>query len=216
MYTSRWWCAALNRSRERYSAQFIAVSMLTFCPLKLKDTLRPLSVRVSATSRLAVALAGQGQVFLVTGEAGSGKTALMGAFARRALARHPALLVIGGRCDAHAGGRTALPAICRERTNAVRRMGSASLDTALIFAYEVAVLRGDLPTLADLADELLHVGKDTGLQFFLAYGWAAEGYAQALRAKQGSPQADVNLKTYPTWNAAVGICREAHRAWHRV
>jgi DNA-binding SARP family transcriptional activator/energy-coupling factor transporter ATP-binding protein EcfA2 len=57
--------------------------------------------------RLATALervlAGQGQVVLITGEAGSGKTTLLNAIARQAVARHPDLLVAGGRCDAYAG-----------------------------------------------------------------------------------------------------------------
>ncbi|MGC9396646.1 MAG: AAA family ATPase, partial [Anaerolineae bacterium] len=67
----------------------------------------PFVARERELERLSIALertlAGQGQVVLVTGEAGSGKTALLSAFARQALVRHPALLVIGGRCDAYAG-----------------------------------------------------------------------------------------------------------------
>lgn len=48
-------------------------------------------------------LAGQRQIAFITGEAGSGKTALMHEFAGQALARHPQLLVVGGRCDSFAG-----------------------------------------------------------------------------------------------------------------
>jgi predicted ATPase len=49
------------------------------------------------------ALSGQGRVAFVTGEAGQGKTALVGEFARRAQAAHPDLIVAGGDCNAHTG-----------------------------------------------------------------------------------------------------------------
>jgi DNA-binding SARP family transcriptional activator/tetratricopeptide (TPR) repeat protein len=52
---------------------------------------------------LARALAGQGRVILVTGEAGTGKTALLEHFARRAQEIHHWLVVAGGRCGAYAG-----------------------------------------------------------------------------------------------------------------
>jgi tetratricopeptide (TPR) repeat protein len=52
---------------------------------------------------LDVALSGHGQVVLITGEAGCGKTALMQAFALRAQAAHPDLVVAGGHGNAHTG-----------------------------------------------------------------------------------------------------------------
>jgi DNA-binding SARP family transcriptional activator len=52
---------------------------------------------------LARAAAGQGAVHFVTGEPGSGKTALLAEFARRALARDPELLVAWGQCNAFTG-----------------------------------------------------------------------------------------------------------------
>jgi 8-oxo-dGTP pyrophosphatase MutT (NUDIX family) len=52
---------------------------------------------------LDVALAGQGRVVFVTGEAGSGKTVLVGEFTRRAMAAHSDLVVAAGRCNAHFG-----------------------------------------------------------------------------------------------------------------
>jgi DNA-binding SARP family transcriptional activator len=52
---------------------------------------------------LNLALAGQGRVIMVTGEAGTGKTALLGHFARRAQENHRWLVVAGGRCGAYAG-----------------------------------------------------------------------------------------------------------------
>lgn len=49
------------------------------------------------------ALAGQGQICFVLGEAGAGKTALAGEFARRAQERHADLVVALGSCDAQTG-----------------------------------------------------------------------------------------------------------------
>lgn len=48
-------------------------------------------------------LAGQAQVCFVTGEAGSGKTALVTEFARRAQEAHADLLVAHGTCNAQTG-----------------------------------------------------------------------------------------------------------------
>ncbi len=70
----------------------------------------------------------------------------------------------------------------------------STLGSTLIFACEVAVLRGDMDALRALAGELLRVGETEGLQFFLAYSWAAEGYAQATQAPPGTPQAAANLE----------------------
>jgi DNA-binding SARP family transcriptional activator/Tfp pilus assembly protein PilF len=52
---------------------------------------------------LEMALAGQGQVAFVTGGAGRGKTALIQAFARRALDAHPRMLVATGGCNPYSG-----------------------------------------------------------------------------------------------------------------
>jgi len=52
---------------------------------------------------LDTALAGQGGIAFVTGDAGAGKTALLRALARRAAATHPDLLVAWGACDALVG-----------------------------------------------------------------------------------------------------------------
>ena len=49
------------------------------------------------------ALAGQGGLALISGEAGSGKTALLGAFARRAAQAYPDLIVLRGSSNAHGG-----------------------------------------------------------------------------------------------------------------
>jgi predicted ATPase len=49
------------------------------------------------------ARSGQGRVAFITGEIGSGKTALMEAFTKRALENHPNLIVARGNCNAHTG-----------------------------------------------------------------------------------------------------------------
>lgn len=49
------------------------------------------------------ALIGNGRAVLIAGEAGQGKTALMTAFAARAQATHPELVVVLGTCNAYTG-----------------------------------------------------------------------------------------------------------------
>ena len=49
------------------------------------------------------ALAGNGRIVFVTGDAGRGKTSLLAEFARRALSAHPNLIVAGGNGNAFAG-----------------------------------------------------------------------------------------------------------------
>ncbi len=53
--------------------------------------------------QLRRSLAGQGRVVLVSGDAGSGKTVLIGEFVRRAMAAHGDLLVASGTCSTQAG-----------------------------------------------------------------------------------------------------------------
>jgi serine/threonine protein kinase/tetratricopeptide (TPR) repeat protein len=48
-------------------------------------------------------LSGKGQVVFITGEAGSGKTALIQEFARQAQEAYPDLIVVSGKCNAHTG-----------------------------------------------------------------------------------------------------------------
>jgi len=53
--------------------------------------------------QLDKAIAGKGQVIFVTGEAGSGKTALTQEFASQAQENHPELVMASGKCNAHTG-----------------------------------------------------------------------------------------------------------------
>jgi predicted ATPase/DNA-binding SARP family transcriptional activator len=55
------------------------------------------------SSHLEDALEGKQNVVFVTGEAGSGKTALLHKFTQLALARHPELVVANGNCNAQTG-----------------------------------------------------------------------------------------------------------------
>lgn len=57
--------------------------------------------RLDAT--LSLALGERGQIVFVTGAAGSGKTALLEAFSRRALAKHPTSLMVKGNGNAYTG-----------------------------------------------------------------------------------------------------------------
>ncbi|MCJ7737634.1 MAG: AAA family ATPase, partial [Anaerolineae bacterium] len=93
-----------------------AVPHLTTLPLPafLDDTERPViaerPVFVGREPELArldaylgTALAGRGQVAFVVGGPGRGKTALLHAFADRAMFAHPGLLVVSGACNAFSG-----------------------------------------------------------------------------------------------------------------
>ncbi len=48
-------------------------------------------------------LAGKGKVIFITGEVGSGKTALLDAYTQRSLETHPSLTIASGNCNAHTG-----------------------------------------------------------------------------------------------------------------
>ncbi|MFN8454540.1 MAG: tetratricopeptide repeat protein [Anaerolineae bacterium] len=52
---------------------------------------------------LEAALSGQNRIAFVVGPAGQGKTTLLQAFGRQAQAAHPALIVVGGNCNAYTG-----------------------------------------------------------------------------------------------------------------
>jgi serine/threonine protein kinase/tetratricopeptide (TPR) repeat protein len=83
-------------------------------PAFLRETSEPMAIpmetfigRESELSRLdqllAQSIAGKGQLALLTGEAGRGKTSLLSQFARRALDAQPALIVASGTCSIFTG-----------------------------------------------------------------------------------------------------------------
>lgn len=57
----------------------------------------------SLQSHLEAAMAGEGRIIFISGEAGQGKTSLMAEFAYRAQADHPELVVAAGACQALTG-----------------------------------------------------------------------------------------------------------------
>jgi DNA-binding SARP family transcriptional activator/tetratricopeptide (TPR) repeat protein len=80
---------------------------VSLSPCLLVSSLPPFVAREDQLARLATCLAearaGAGRVVFITGEAGSGKTALLGEFARQAMQAHADLVVAGGNCNATAG-----------------------------------------------------------------------------------------------------------------
>jgi len=84
--------------RDGLPSQAMGTSVL---PPALFVAREPELARLDRSLRLA--LAGQGRVIMVTGEAGTGKTALLQHFGRRAQESHRRLVVAGGRCGAYAG-----------------------------------------------------------------------------------------------------------------
>jgi DNA-binding SARP family transcriptional activator/predicted ATPase len=100
---------AQDRRRGRGLVAAAAVTppaFLTSEPLH-PSTPAPCVARERELAQLAgfldLALAGQGRVVFVTGEAGSGKTALIQEFTQRAQEAHADLIVTSGNCNAHTG-----------------------------------------------------------------------------------------------------------------
>jgi len=76
----------------------------TTAPGELRPLLVAREEQMALLGELAArAFDGEGRVALVTGEAGSGKTALITAFAQQVLARYPDLVIALGSCSAHGG-----------------------------------------------------------------------------------------------------------------
>src|SRR5262249_53285128 len=106
--------------------------------------------------RLDAALAGQYGVAFVVGEAGQGKTALLGSFAQAAQAAHPQLLVAWGSCNAYTGiGDPYLPF----RETLALLTGDLELDALAGHLYpdHAERLQHSLPV---VAQALLEVGPD--------------------------------------------------------
>ena len=106
---------------------------------------------------LDAAMNGQSRVVFLTGGPGRGKTALMQAFARRAMGVHPDLLVAIGKCNAYSGVgdpylpfRQVLGALTGDVTDALSREHAQRLWGALPLAVQVLLERGP-----DLIDSLV-------------------------------------------------------------
>jgi predicted ATPase/DNA-binding CsgD family transcriptional regulator len=104
------------------------------------------------------AIAGQGQVLLITGEAGQGKTALMRSFAHQAQAQHPQVVIASGNCNAYAGVgdpylpfREILELLTGDETRG--RLGTEALNADHQLCQVVPVV---LQALVDHAPDLLH------------------------------------------------------------
>jgi DNA-binding SARP family transcriptional activator len=111
-------------------------------------------------AHLTAALDGRGRVAFVVGDAGSGKTALLTAFARQTMARHGSVVVAGGSCNVYRGaGDPYLPfrevlQLLAGDVEAKRAGGSISAEQArrlwALFPTVLEALVGTGPALVDL------------------------------------------------------------------
>ena len=108
---------------------------------------------------LALTLTGQGQVVFVTGEAGSGKTALLNAFAWHALATRIDLLVVNGGGNAYTGlGDPYWPFI-----EMLRQLGGEADSGAALLRSQAQHLAAARPVIAPILAECV-----PGLEHFLS------------------------------------------------
>lgn len=105
---------------------------------------------------LEQAMDGHGRVAFAVGEAGSGKTALISAFARTAEAAHPDLVVVSGKCDAHTGASD--PFMPFREIMALLAGDVDALKAAGELSAERARRLGDV--LPDTARSVLELGSD--------------------------------------------------------
>ena len=139
-------------------------------------------------SYLQQALGGNGQVCLISGEAGAGKTALMEEFGERAAAVHDDLIYVVGTCDAQTGdGDAYLPfrEIMQQLTGDIEgkvAQGQVSQDQANRLR-KMMLVAGE--TLVDLAPDLIGV-VIPGATLLAKAGKTLAGkskWAEKLRAK---------------------------------
>jgi DNA-binding SARP family transcriptional activator/tetratricopeptide (TPR) repeat protein/energy-coupling factor transporter ATP-binding protein EcfA2 len=105
---------------------------------------------------LASALAGEGHVVFVTGEAGSGKTALLDTFAGQAQADYPGLLAVSGRCSAPGQARQLYAPFCEVAEALFGDIGSSMPNGAeRLRAASPALLPALLEHGPDLIDSLV-------------------------------------------------------------
>lgn len=137
---------------------------------------------------LAQSLAGSGQVAFISGEAGSGKSALIRAFAQQAQNAHPELIVAGGTCNAHMGaGDPYLPfrALVNLLTGGLEAGGREGL-----FAEEQALRLWQfmpvvVPLLVEVAADLVDSFVPSEALLARAESFAApqEGWVRKLKAR---------------------------------
>ena len=152
-------------------------------------------------------LAGQGQVCFVSGEPGSGKTALVQEFARRALERNQDLITATGNCNAQTGiGEAFLP--CREvldeltgggagavsdgagpTENAVRARKALAKSGRILLEVGPALI-GTLIPVATLAALAIRLGKVVVDQIKLADKFDELAKHKPLKAQMGKPDVD--------------------------
>ncbi len=149
--------------------------------------------------RLGRALAGEGQIMFVAGEAGAGKTALLRRFAREAQVRHPALLAAWGQGNAFAGsGDPYLP--FRQVLGLLTGEARRGYEMGLLDEMQAQRLWETLPLAVDAL-----VGRAPDLVDVLASG--EELLARAAAAVEGEPDWLAALRTVVERGRGRGMLR---------
>jgi tetratricopeptide (TPR) repeat protein len=151
---------------------------------------------------LDLSLASQGQVCFVTGEAGSGKTALVSEFARRAQERHNDLVIAVGQCDAHTGiGDPYLPfreVLCQLTGDVEGKLGQGAITKENAGRLrKLAVVSGQI--LVEVAPDLIgllvpgaNLVGELGKALAEKAGWMDKLEELAKQPKPGGPGLDQN------------------------
>jgi ABC-type oligopeptide transport system substrate-binding subunit/class 3 adenylate cyclase len=167
---------------------------------------------------LTRALSGQGQVAFISGGPGRGKTALMAAFARQALADHPDLLVVSGGCNAFSGiGDPYLP--FREALRMLTGEVEAAWSAGSISTEHARRLWSAIPTttgvLVDAGPDLLGVFVQP--QSLLARAEAAADTAswlirlREIANQTGAQSIDLNQKSlFDQYEKTLGAVAAVH------
>jgi tetratricopeptide (TPR) repeat protein len=132
------------------------------------------------SSYLRQALVGEGQICFVTGEAGSGKTALVQEFTRRAQEKHAGLVTAFGQCDAQTGiGDAYLP--FREVLDLLTGDVDTKLQEGAITKENAQRLRG---LISSSAEVLMELGPDL-LELFVPWAGLAVRLSTFAAEKSG-------------------------------